>query len=253
MWRERMHRALSMPRLYRNWPTALSHRLRNPPPDGPPVRYALRGSAVLWLHPGRMGVWIVNEIWTERVYERRPGFAPRPGWVVLDAGANQGVYAVRAARAGASVFAVEPEPRNAALLRRNAGENGGFAVREAALTPDGEPARLALAGINTGGHSVVAGFNPAESPTVAVAGLSLADAVAWAGGRVDLLKLDVEGAEFGLFAAPGWDAIARVVTEYHAVGGMTNAAAEQAATAALQRLGYAVDSDPKNRILYAHR
>src|SRR5215467_13168081 len=39
-----------------------------------------------------------------------------PGTVVLDVGANLGLYTVLAAKRGARVFAIEPDPRNAAML-----------------------------------------------------------------------------------------------------------------------------------------
>jgi FkbM family methyltransferase len=43
----------------------------------------------------------------------------QPGWVVLDIGANIGFYSLIAGKAGAKVYAIEPLPRNAELLRAN--------------------------------------------------------------------------------------------------------------------------------------
>lgn len=50
--------------------------------------------------------------------------ACRPGGVVLDVGAYTGLYALLAAKAGATVFAYEPNPSAFARLRANAARNG---------------------------------------------------------------------------------------------------------------------------------
>jgi len=70
-----------------------------------------------------------------RFYER----TLRPGMTVLDVGANIGFHALHAARlVGPSgrVFAVEPDPGNAALLRMSVARNDGISVEviEAALS-----------------------------------------------------------------------------------------------------------------------
>lgn len=257
MWRERMHRALSMPRLYRNWPTALRQRFLPSNPGNDTVRYHLRDGTTLDLRSGRMGVWIVNEIWIERVYERIPAFMPHSGWIVIDAGANQGVYSARAAASGATVFAIEPEPNNARLLRANAAnvQHGRIDVREAALTPTGEPVRLHIAAGNEGGHATSPESGVRYASSIQVSGLTLADAVACAGDRVHLLKLDVEGAEFGLFDADpaAWQAIRRVVMEYHRHGDLSIKDSREVAVSKLTALGYTSVVEAVPRILYASR
>lgn len=47
-----------------------------------------------------------------------------PGCTVLDVGANIGLYSLLAAKRGARVFAVEADPRNAAMLRHHVKLNG---------------------------------------------------------------------------------------------------------------------------------
>lgn len=48
----------------------------------------------------------------------------KPGWLCLEVGANLGFYALIEAAKGATVYAIEANPRNARILQRNADLNG---------------------------------------------------------------------------------------------------------------------------------
>lgn len=89
-----------------------------------PVRQRLPDGDTIWRHFGDRHAWrIVEEVYLSRVYEELPALRPREGDVVLDLGAHIGVYSVRAAGLvgpRGRVVAVEPDPRNFALLQRNA-------------------------------------------------------------------------------------------------------------------------------------
>ncbi len=61
---------------------------------------------------------VVNEIWKENVYEVKDTHFNRGG-VVIDIGANIGTFSVYAANFGATVYAIEPEPHNLESLRKN--------------------------------------------------------------------------------------------------------------------------------------
>jgi hypothetical protein len=89
---------------------------------------------------GRLGASFgISTISTESSPDFSPDFSPR-GHVVLDAGAHVGAFTRFALHHGAlHVSAYEPEPSNAALLRRN---TRGFA---AAVAP--APAIVAVAGV----------------------------------------------------------------------------------------------------------
>jgi FkbM family methyltransferase len=123
----------------------------------------------------------------------------RPGDVAVDAGANVGIHAVSMAAAigpSGRLLCFEPVPHIAAALERTLRLNG-FGERSKVHS-------LALA--DATGHQAlfVANHSPRSSlvrPTGPAAGnlvdveLTTLDEVAGAGGRIDLVKIDVEGSE----------------------------------------------------------
>jgi FkbM family methyltransferase len=127
----------------------------------------------------------------------------RPGMTVVDAGANEGWYsAFMARRVGANglVLAVEPSPRERERLVRNLSINGLTNVRVASegLAADSGHALLHVAdpehnGQNTLGSFVYKGVTGAQDVEIR---LERMDELAGKfGRRIDLIKMDVEGAE----------------------------------------------------------
>ena len=85
-------------------------------------------TAVLWdgtriTHPpGRGGlVEIVVELWLEQPYTRGGFYRPADGDVIVDAGANIGLFSIWASRQSrrCRVIALEPFPENFAYLEAN--------------------------------------------------------------------------------------------------------------------------------------
>lgn len=122
----------------------------------------------------------------------------RPGATVVDVGAYLGAFSLVAARiVGSSgrVFALEPDPRNVPHLRRNVAINGYegivrvFAV---AASDKSGPARFYLNDGDASGSSLVRAYPRAR--LVEVPCVSLDELLAEV-GRVDAVKIDVEGAE----------------------------------------------------------
>ncbi len=144
-----------------------------------------------------------GEVWFDRDYDV-PGVPLRPGDIVADVGANQGFFACYAAYRGCRVVSFEPDADNVGLLRRNLVTNG-FADRatvvEAAVTGDGRDVRLFRTDRLGGGmNTTMAGFARnlgfAESDSVLVKGVSLADTLRSEGvERLRLCKMDCEGSE----------------------------------------------------------
>ncbi len=152
----------------------------------------------------------------------------RPGAMVIDVGANVGVFALLSAVAvgpSGRVLAFEPEPSNADRLRRNVARNGAAnvtVIQEAIGNAPGEAVLYVQPG-QSGTHSMLRP-DGAEGLTVPITTL---DAVA-AGMQPDAIKIDVEGLE-GAVLRGGHDvlrtAFPHVLLEYNG-GDATAAIAE---------------------------
>lgn len=133
----------------------------------------------------------------------------KPGMVFVDVGANDGYYTLFAARrvgAAGKVIAVEPSSRERAHLQRNLGRNGldNVNVVAAALGAEAGFVDLHLAHGVHAGHNTLGDF--AHDDVVRASServpLEMLDAVVARQGltRVDVIKIDVEGAEAGVVA-----------------------------------------------------
>jgi FkbM family methyltransferase len=124
----------------------------------------------------------------------------RQGDVVIDAGANIGLFTMLAAgRVGPQgrVIACEPSPTTMELLRGNLGRNAydWVELREVALAE--APGRLEMHVFPPGsGFSSFAPADAAASSQVEVAVTTLDDVAGDLLDRTRVVKLDVEGAEF---------------------------------------------------------
>lgn len=118
----------------------------------------------------------------------------RPGAVVLDLGAHLGGFALAAAAVGCRVLAVEANPVHAALLRRSAEANRfpGFDVVHAAASDRPGERRFRP----YGPYGYVAPDGPADPVEVRVPAVAVDALLADRGvGRVDFVKMDIEGSE----------------------------------------------------------
>ena len=130
----------------------------------------------------------------------------RMGMTVVDIGANTGYYTILAAMGvgpHGKVIAFEPYPPNADLLRRNVALNnlGNVRVEACAVASRTGPAALYLCSINEGDHRVYDGdddgfYNAGRArERIPVAAVALDDYVERLGLDVDLMKVDIQGAE----------------------------------------------------------
>jgi FkbM family methyltransferase len=150
-------------------------------------------------------------------YDFELGFEPK---TILDLGGNIGCSSIYFANRWphANVYAVEPFQQNYELLQFNTANYANIRVARAAATCN--PGRMSLALPQAGFW----GVQVIESPSSArladsVQGKTICDLMDDAGfDRVDLLKMDIEGSELGLFRenAEQWLRRTRVlVVELH--------------------------------------
>jgi FkbM family methyltransferase len=137
---------------------------------------------------------------------------------VLDLGANVGLASVYFARRlpGVAIWAVEPSPASFRLLRENLRRNAPSATAvRAAVVAESRPLRVVEG--SYGGVTTVA--LPADRSGTPVEGLALPDLFDRIDvEQVDLMKIDVQGAEVDLFAtAKSWaDRVRAIIAEVHA-------------------------------------
>jgi len=185
-------------------------RRRNPPDR----RVELRDGTVLHLTDDDADIVTVFLVFCRMDYGR-----VEPGSRVIDIGANIGVFAVFAARCGASeVHAYEPTAESLACLQRNIVDNGLdgviHAVRAAVTgAPSGPvwfPRRSSV--LNTLSAERPSAADSDQVPTVTLAGVLASFPT------VDLIKMDCEGAEFDIFrhtAPAAFSGVRAVRLEFH--------------------------------------
>ncbi len=143
--------------------------------------------------------------------------------VIIDIGAQIGIFSIYAATKSKTVYAFEPVPENYKLFLENIRINDFNRIIKAynyAISDKEENLRLFLNEDNTGGHSAYSKTgNYLDVPT-----MSLKDVFDKNDIKIcDLLKIDAEGSEYEiLFGLPEeyFKKIKRVFVEYHDFNGM---------------------------------
>ena len=128
-----------------------------------------------------------------------------PGWCYVDVGANHGYYTLLFADAAGPqgrVFACEPNPEIADLLEQTLSVNGFTervsVVREAIADSDGDYQALVV----PPQRSMNAFLRPSAPDGIPLSTLTL-DTLCGSWDRVDLIKIDAEGAEEGIWRGMG--------------------------------------------------
>lgn len=150
-------------------------------------------------------------------YERCGLYITNFTGTVIDAGAHAGLFSLKVASHASNVIALEPHPINSLLLRinllRNRTEN--VVVVEKALWKSRGPVAMA-----EGNHSAAHMVVDSDSDPGSIGTITLDDLVE-STGPVDLLKLDIEGAEFDVIATARSDTLGKIgaiVAELHLHG-----------------------------------
>lgn len=169
--------------------------------------------------PGRAGLLeVVVELSLEQAYTAK-FYRPADGDVIVDAGANVGIFAVLMARQNrrCRLIALEPFSENFRYLQANVARACPETVTcyEVALGAGFQKGQMQAVGSRSLDHVLRVDSSSAEGiPVVPLAGLfDLARAQ-----EIDFLKVDIEGSERDVFAAASPDLLRRfkrIAMEYH--------------------------------------
>jgi FkbM family methyltransferase len=194
-------------------------------------------------------LFLLHEIFVNAEYEFRSS-APRPR--IVDCGANIGMAILffKALCPAADVLAFEPDPVTFSRLAHTIESNGLSAVvaERAAVTEEGGTIRLYRNQSDPG--SIVASIDQAWGGDAAeeVPAVRLSERITT---TVDFLKLDVEGAEYGVVrdlvssGAIRW--VREAVIEYHQAADKPRALDEM--TSALRGAGFELTIEPSRGLL----
>jgi FkbM family methyltransferase len=165
------------------------------------LRLRLRHPRVELIVRSTMDIWSVKETFIDQFYTRF-GAPVEDGWTVMDIGAGIGDYSIHAAygKPNVQLYAFEPYPGSFALLRENLALNKIDQVKTFQKAVWSKTGQLCL-DIAAGEPLQFSSHNPITS-VAGDQGLSV-DAVSLESmlsklkiTRVDLLKMDCEGAEY---------------------------------------------------------
>lgn len=190
----------------------------------------LRNGLSCWAQAGQHDYGVLLDIIADNSYlPGSRGFVISPGDTVLDVGANTGIFSLVAAQKGGKAIAFEPSKRNFDMLVRNVALNklpGEVLPVKKALS--GQKGELKLfTGPHHTTHSLFQELS-ADSGTSETVETTTLDLVMDEHNleKIDLLKMDCEGAEYGIFhgASPKTlQKIKRISMEYHEFDGNTGA------------------------------
>jgi len=172
----------------------------------------------LRVRPGTSDVVAFQEVFLDRDYDVDLPLEPK---LAVDIGANVGYTAVFLAQRhpGCRVIAVEPEAANFDLLCHNTAPYANIEVIRAALWS--RPCRLTLEDATAENYSFRFTENATGSAETAIRGMTLSTILEEHGipeeDSIDLLKIDIEGAEAEIFSErPDWlDRLQVLMIELH--------------------------------------
>ncbi len=182
------------------------------------VRYALKRHGTFVARPFTLDRVVLNEVLVTNVY--KDGLHLADGDIVVDLGAHIGAFSVLAAQQarGARIYSYEPEPQNVELLTRNVLLN--HVADQVTICPVavGGTSGRHVFHVSSGGMGALAAGTEQATPifveTVTLQDVFLTHRL----DRINLLKVDIEAAEYEMFAAlpEEWLArIDRIIMECH--------------------------------------
>lgn len=179
---------------------------------------------LLQLRPGSADFTVFSEVYLQDEYGIRR--SDRRYGTVIDLGANCGMFSCAILQSAERVISVEAVAANHTQAVRNITANGGNennVLHVAVAAMSGETIRLYHNPRNSGGHSTAAEWTQRDSGSQSdyetVRTISLADLLdSQDVDHVDLLKCDIEGAEYDVFLPATNETLSRIseiVMEVH--------------------------------------
>ena len=206
---------------FKNWPRILPFFLAKRPHKK--LHLKLRNTQVEIIVRSAMDIWSVKETFLDQFYTRY-GAPIQAGWTVMDIGAAIGEYSLYAALAkpGVHVVAFEPFPDSFQVLQENLAINDIHTIKAFQKAVWSRSGTLNL-NLGTGEPLQISSYrvddNIKEADGLSVAAVSLEEAIQAAHiDRVNLLKMDCEGAEYEILLNTTSDTfkkIDRIIMEYH--------------------------------------
>jgi FkbM family methyltransferase len=186
--------------------------------DSNPGTLILRDGSKFRIRPKTSDRATINEVFIAKPYTPDQSFAIAEGDHILDIGANIGaftVYAARIAKEEGIVYSVEPVASNFSALEENVKLNN---LRNVRLLRAAVGGHKGFATIESRGSSssVVWHSGGFRDRVKQITLRSLVDQIR----RVDLLKMDCEGAEYDILLSTNTEclrSIRRIAMEYHNV------------------------------------
>jgi FkbM family methyltransferase len=212
-WRNRLRYLVMAPIVYRNWWAMAFPKL------GISTVLRLRDGSCYFVRAHTLDLSVVNEAAFLNPYLKSGYVRIAPDATVIDVGANIGDFTIQAARLcpNGRVIAIEPLKEAGALIERQAALNGLTNITWIC-------AALSGADGATSANREGSIYATAASSAQQVPMMSLGRLVADLGlVRIDLLKLDCEGAEWDILPAaePLLGRVRQICMEYHAERGWT--------------------------------
>lgn len=178
---------------------------------------------------------VAAEIFKLREYRIAEETIQQATGAIIDGGAHSGMFSLYARQynATAPIIAIEPEEKNLELLKRHIVENKvtGIQIVEGALARDYGRKKLLLSK-DSHNHRLLVLDEHTEEKNETVLCYNLGKIIALCPNEtVSLLKLDIEGGEYEVFAGATTSDFSRIKTvlmEYHTIKGHTYKEVEQA-------------------------
>lgn len=221
-------------------------RFRKRQAEGRALSVQFRGRPAIHVRGGRADYHIFHRIFLRDEYRLDPIL--RSDMTILDLGGNVGLFSARVAPDVARVVVYEPMPENFAQLTENTRNLANVTAVQSAV--GGEAGDLELfmpANEKTSGvfSAHPTGNELLTERSVTVPCVTLDDVFREHHiDRCDLLKIDVEGAEYDIFEAASdetWNKIQRIHGEYHDVVPHTERNRIEGFEAWLNERGFTVD------------